>query len=203
MKRKLVLLLVGALLLGVVAAPRGPAGEAVAQGGTEVSWWVVAGGGGSSTATGVTLSDTLGQAATGEAVDGTVSLSAGYWYAGFGPTSVTLVSFEAAPQGAAIQVTWETAQEVDNLGFNLYRAESEAGPMARLNDTLIPTLVPPGSPFGASYAWLDQDGLVPGTAYYYWLENVDLHGHTGLHGPVQATAAGGGGVAIYLPMVVR
>jgi hypothetical protein len=187
MRQRLALLLVGALLLGAVAARRGPAGEAAAQGGTEINWWVVAGGGGPSAATGVTMNDTLGQAVAGEAAGGTVSLSAGYWYPGFGPTAVLLVSFDAAPSGAAILVTWESSQEIENLGFNLYRAESEAGPMARLNDELIPSGVPPGSPFGTVYEWLDEDGLVPGQVYYYWLEDVDIYGRTTLHGPVQAT----------------
>ena len=104
------------------------------------------------------------------------------------PTQVFLVSFDAAPQDVAILITWETSQEIDNLGFNLYRAESSSGPMTRLNDTLIPTQVPPGSPFGATYEWLDEDELVPGQVYYYWLEDVDLHGNATMHGPTHAQA---------------
>gem|GEM_PF-3250070 len=38
--------------------------------------------------------------------------------------------------------------------------------------------------------------------YYYWLKDVDICGHTGLHGSVEATAAGCG-EAIYLPVVWR
>ena len=45
----------------------------------------------------------------------------------------------AAPLGAAIVVTRETGQEIDNLGVKLYRAESSSGPMVRLTDALIPT----------------------------------------------------------------
>ena len=202
-RRSWSLLLLAALLSGATVLPRGPAREAAAQSGTEVPWWVVAGGGGPSSGGEVTLNDTLGQPVTGPSSGGAVSLSAGYWYNGLGPTRVYLVSFEAAPQGAAILVTWETSQEIDNLGFNLYRAVSEAGPMARLNDDLIPTEVPPGSPFGAEYEWQDEDGLVPEQAYYYWLEDVDLYGRGTLHGPVQATAAAAGGEPIYLPMVTK
>ncbi|HNS49711.1 MAG TPA: hypothetical protein PKO09_00840 [Anaerolineae bacterium] len=186
-----------------IALPSGPAGKAAAQGGVTANWWVVAAAGGPSTGGDVAMNDTLGQAVVDLAEGGTLSLAAGYWYNGLGPTSVWLVSFEAAPLGAAILVTWQTAHEVDNLGFNLYRAESQAGPMARLNDTLIPTQVPPGSPFGAVYVWLDEDGLVPGQDYYYWLEDVDLYGRSALHGPVQATAEGEDGESVYLPLILR
>jgi hypothetical protein len=192
MKRRLVLLLLGALFLGGV-------GRAVAQGGAEVNWWVVAGGGGPSAGGGVTINDTLGQPVIDLAQSGTVALGAGYWYPGAGPTSVVLVSFDAAPQGTAILVTWETAQEINNAGFNLYRADSPAGPPAQLNATLIPSQVPPGSTSGAVYQWLDEDGLVPGQVYYYWPEAVDIHGRSTRYGPLQATA--GGGEALYLPVV--
>ena len=198
MNKRIVLPMIVVLgMLGLAAA------VTLAQGGETIDWWVTAGGGGPSSGDGVTLNDTIGQPVTGPSSGGTVALSAGYWYNGLGPTSVYLVSFAAAPQGTAILVTWETSQEIDNLGFNLYRAVSEAGPMARLNDELIPTKVPPGSPFGAEYEWPDKDGLVPGQAYYYWLEDVDLYGRGTLHGPVQATAAAVGGEAIYLPVVTK
>jgi hypothetical protein len=201
MKRRLVLLLLGALFLGSMAGPRGPAGQAVAQGGAEVDWWVVASGGGPSSGGVVMMSGTLGQPVIGLAQGGAVSLGAGFWYAELGPTSVSLLSYDAAPQGTAILVTWETAQGIDSVGFNLYRAESPTGPMAQLNDALIPSQVPPGSAFGAVYEWLDEDGLVPGQVYYYWLEAVDIYGQATLHGPVHATA--GGGQDVYLPIVLR
>jgi hypothetical protein len=191
-KRRLVLLLVGALILGGL-------GRAVAQGGAEANWWVVASGGGRSMSGMVTINDSLGQPVIDLAQGGTVTLGAGYWYPGMGPTSVSLVSFDAVPQGTAIRVTWETALETNNVGFNLYRAESPSGPLAQLNDTLIPSQVAPGSPSGAVYEWLDQDGLVPGQVYYYWPEAVDIHGRSTRYGPLQATA--GGGEALYLPVV--
>jgi len=186
-KRILRLGLMAALVLGALAAARGPLGQALAQAGAAVDWWVVAGGGAPSTGGTVTVNDTLGQPIIGPSSGGTVSLAAGYWYPGSGPTAVSLLSFAAVPRDAAILLTWETANEVDNLGFSLYRAESPAGPLARLNNELIPTLVPSGSPFGAVYEWLDEVGLVPGQLYYYWLEDVDIYGHTTLHGPVEAT----------------
>ena len=102
------------------------------------------------------------------------------------PTAIDLASFDATAQEGAIQVSWETVEEIDNLGFNLYRATARDGVRARLNDALIPSLVAPGSPAGAAYTWLDAD-VEAGFTYYYWLEDVDASGATTLHSPVQAT----------------
>ena len=104
------------------------------------------------------------------------------------PTAVVLASFAAMPQGEDILVSWETAMELQNLGFNLYRGASFTGPWVKLNAALIPAQNP-GAVFGASYEWLDT-GLTPDTTYYYRLEDVDIHGASTFHGPVSATTAG-------------
>jgi hypothetical protein len=100
------------------------------------------------------------------------------------PTAVGLARFEAAPEGSAIRVEWETATEVDNLGFNLYRARSADGPRVQLNAGLIPAQMP-GSSMGATYRFLDES-IVTGLMYYYWLEDMDIHGVATIHGPVGA-----------------
>ncbi len=98
------------------------------------------------------------------------------------PTAVTLASFEAVAQAEGVLVTWETASELDNVGFNLYRAETADGPYTKLNDTLVPPQMP-GSVMGAVYTWLDEaaDPLVP---HYYKLEDIDIKGISTFHGPV-------------------
>jgi hypothetical protein len=101
------------------------------------------------------------------------------------PTAVTLANFEAAPSGAAVLVTWETAMEIDNVGFNLYRSESPDGRYVKLNESLIPSQAP-GTPFGAEYAWLDET-VEPGATYYYKLEDVDMWGLGTFHGPISAS----------------
>jgi hypothetical protein len=102
------------------------------------------------------------------------------------PTAVELVSFEAEAHGKAIVVRWETASEIDNLGFNLYRGESPDGPWTQLNDNLIPSQVPPGSPIGAMYEFRDLR-VSSGTTYHYLLEDVNVYGAGSFHGPVEAT----------------
>jgi hypothetical protein len=117
---------------------------------------------------------------------GPAAQSPGDLNTGQSPTAIELASFSAsaAPEGSAILLTWETASEVDNLGFNVYRAQSPQGERARLNAALIPSLNP-GSPTGAVYTWLDESAQ-PGVTYLYWLEAVDVHGGTTFHGPVTA-----------------
>jgi hypothetical protein len=100
------------------------------------------------------------------------------------PSAVELASFAATAAGRAILLEWETASEVDNLGFNLYRAGSPDGPRAQINGGLIPARMP-GSPIGAAYQFLDGS-VTPGITYYYWLEDVDVYGVATLHGPVSA-----------------
>jgi hypothetical protein len=105
------------------------------------------------------------------------------------PTAVDLARFEAWPEPPRIHVQWETANEIDNLGFNLYRAEAaqEDKTRVRLNQELIPTLVPPGSLFGAIYDWVDKYKVRKDRTYLYWLEDMDIYGRASLHGPVEVT----------------
>ena len=90
------------------------------------------------------------------------------------PTSVRLKRFEAWSEGATMHVQWETSQETDNPGLNLYRAGTRNGVRSRLNGGIIPTKVPPGSPFGAVYDWIDSYKVRPGHNHFCWLEDVDI-----------------------------
>jgi hypothetical protein len=97
------------------------------------------------------------------------------------PTAVTLASFEAAQATDTIMVTWVTLSELDNRGFNVWRGTSPAGPDIKLNDTMIPSQSPglPVSDF--TYTFEDSKDLVPGTTYYYWLEDLDTNDRLTLH----------------------
>lgn len=102
------------------------------------------------------------------------------------PLGVNLSSFEAAAQPDHILLTWETASELDNLGFNLYRGTSPSEPDRQLNSDLIPSAAP-GSPSGFLYTWEDRQDLDSGTTYYYWLDAVDFANTPTRFGPVEAT----------------
>ncbi|MCB9142977.1 MAG: PQQ-binding-like beta-propeller repeat protein [Anaerolineales bacterium] len=97
------------------------------------------------------------------------------------PLAVTLDTFQAQLQGDTVLITWTTASELNNAGFNLYRSLDEAGPRDLL--AFVPSAAP-GSGLGASYEWLD-DSLPAAPEIFYWLEAVDFNGTTSLFGPVR------------------
>jgi hypothetical protein len=105
------------------------------------------------------------------------------------PTAVTLSSFDARGLDGAAELTWQTASELSNLGFHLYRAPSPDGDYERITASVIPGLG--SSPSGASYRYTDS-ALTNGVTYYYKLEDIETTGTVTLHGPVEATPTAGG-----------
>jgi hypothetical protein len=100
---------------------------------------------------------------------------------------VQLRSFTATGATRSITLGWETAAEFDNLGFNLYRAESEDGERAQINGELIQSL----GAAGALYDYVDDDNrLRKRVTYFYWLEAVNTQGRTELYGSVSAQLEG-------------
>jgi len=99
-------------------------------------------------------------------------------------TEVELVNFDAKGSDGAVILTWETASELNNLGFHVYRATSAEGPYQRITARLIPGLG--SSPVGARYSHRDS-GLTNGTTYFYKLEDVETTGRAAFHGPTSAT----------------
>jgi hypothetical protein len=100
------------------------------------------------------------------------------------PTAVDLMDFSASSEDGTVIVTWETASELDNLGFNILRSTSVAGVKVRLNNLMLPTNLPPGSMVGSVYEFTDLDNLERGKVYYYWLEDVDIYGIAHINDPV-------------------
>jgi hypothetical protein len=111
--------------------------------------------------------------------DKTVNFSVREW-----PTAVELDSFAAEPQSGGVLLTWRTATELDVVGYNVYRSKSRGGPRTQVNAKLIASQMP-GSAVGASYSFVDE-AAAKGGRYYYWLEELDVHGGSGANGPAIA-----------------
>ena len=102
------------------------------------------------------------------------------------PTAVDLAAFSARGLDGAVELSWETASELDNLGFHIYRGEMTEGPYERITSAAIPGLG--SSPAGAHYRYVDS-AVTNGRTYFYQLEDIETTGETELHGPVSATPA--------------
>jgi len=83
-----------------------------------------------------------------------------------------------------VLLSWETASEVDNLGFNIYKAEAPEAEKVRVNPAMILSKAMGGTS-GAFYEYLDED-VETGKTYFYWLEAVDFALTKTLYGPISA-----------------
>jgi len=100
------------------------------------------------------------------------------------PNAVDLMSFDVLRKKVKAILTWETASELNNVGFNLYRSGYVDGTLKKVNKGLIPAQAV-GTTMGAFYEYIDKP-LKPWKTYYYWLESVDIYGETSLTGPIEA-----------------
>ena len=95
------------------------------------------------------------------------------------PSSVVYTGLTAEYTPAGNLIHWSTSSEGDALGFNLYRSESPAGPKTKINTSLIPC-----QPLKAGqYSYTDASAVL-GREYWYWLDDEDAYGPTGVfYGP--------------------
>ena len=100
------------------------------------------------------------------------------------PVPVSLASFTGSVSENGIELHWRTASERANLGFNVYRSDSEDGPYTKVNLELIK-----GAGTDATshdYTYMDE-GVVPGKTYYYAIEDVDFSGNRERHSAIEVT----------------
>ncbi len=81
---------------------------------------------------------------------------------------------------------WVTESENNNSGWNIYRADTDDVSYAeKINRVLIPSQ---NSNNGINeYEFIDQTKLLPGSTYYYWLENIDYSGVSHLYNEIEIT----------------
>lgn len=71
-------------------------------------------------------------------------------------------------------IRWTTENEIDVLGYNLYRADTPDGEFVQVNDVLIK---PALDPLVSSEHVYEDEGMVRGRTYYYILETIDRNGN--------------------------
>lgn len=98
-------------------------------------------------------------------------------------TTLFLRRFQAVPAGGRVRLEWETAWEVNNLGFNVYHSSERDGPWTRLNRALIDSRGGQEGTAGARYEFVHA-GLDLQADNYYLLEDVASDGIPTRHGPV-------------------
>ncbi len=96
------------------------------------------------------------------------------------PDAVTLEFFSGtAVYPSHILLEWLSVSEQETQGYRLFRGVTPDPDQATL---LVPWVQGhPGSPAGYFYQHQDSSNLVPGTTYYYWIEDLDLSGGWNQH----------------------
>ena len=98
---------------------------------------------------------------------------------------VKLSSFTATAGNCIVILEWTTQSETDNQGFNVFRATTDNLNSAyKINLSIIPGH---GTTTEPHYYTFEDDTVMNGVTYYYWLEQVDYSGASIFHGPVSAT----------------
>lgn len=91
---------------------------------------------------------------------------------------VELNSFSVSVDGGHVLLNWITESEVANLGFNIYKSESENGKYEKINANLIEGAG--NRTFSTEYKFIDEK-ISTGNTYWYKLEDVDVNGNRTLH----------------------
>ncbi len=99
------------------------------------------------------------------------------WATGNGPNGefilpIELTSFSAEPGPGRVTLRWETASEVDNVGFNVLRATERDGVYTKINADLIPGAGTTTQPH--TYTYVDEH--ITAGLYFYKLEAVATNG---------------------------
>lgn len=112
------------------------------------------------------------------------------------PTAVRFGAARAESYAEGVLISWGSANEANNLGFNVYR--ELGGRRVRVNRGVIAgsaLTVGAGVELraGEGYRWWDADGT---GAAQYWIEDLDLDGTRTMHGPLTTLAGTGDGRAL-------
>ena len=128
-------------------------------GGTYLSAGPATGGSGGTITSDATL-DALGYFTLGSATEDN-------------PLPVELAAFEALADYSKIELTWTTASESDNLGFNIYKTTAGEGSWNKVNSSLIEGQGTVS--YSSDYSFVDSK-ITAGETYQYKLESISVNG---------------------------
>lgn len=99
------------------------------------------------------------------------------------PTSTSVINLRGTPASAGqARLDWETGNELDLVGFNVWQSSSLNGEFVKRNAALIP-VENPGGLKGNAYHYVDTE-LAANTAYLYKLEVLKQDGSAEWVGPI-------------------
>jgi hypothetical protein len=113
------------------------------------------------------------------------------------PTAVTIGSFTGDAVSEGVALSWNSVNEVDVIGYNIYRSIVPSQQGTKINSTMIPAKNI-GQLFGADYDFVDYSA-VPGLTNYYLIQVV----HSGSVDWSDGIAVYMAGFARYLPYIMR
>lgn len=99
-----------------------------------------------------------------------------------------------------VQLTWVSQTETNLMGYNVYRSDSDdLSSAAKISDLIGATNTSNAQTYIYYDMELDQEGT-----HYYWLQNVEMDGSSGFHGPASVFfTVGGNGGAPSIPKFTR
>ncbi|MCK4311320.1 MAG: T9SS type A sorting domain-containing protein [Candidatus Cloacimonetes bacterium] len=105
------------------------------------------------------------------------------------PLPVTLSTFYAIYSNGTPTIYWTTESEEENQGWNIYRGENAEALINNETITINYALISGAGTTQqiTNYQFIDEQPVVKGTTYWYWLESVDNFGVTEMHPPTYLT----------------
>ena len=105
------------------------------------------------------------------------------------PLPITLTNFAAEFVSNNLTIFWTTQSESSNMGWNIYRGESntalEDNTSIQINYDLIEGAGTTSEP--TNYTFQDEYQVFENNTYWYWLESVSYSNDTGIYGPISLT----------------
>jgi len=132
--------------------------------------------------------------------DGTVSEFSDFTAIDAIPTASTVSELSASAMGDAILLTWQTFNEMDILGFKLYRATEPNALPEEWEQIYQAKAKYPGQLRGDSYEFSDAN-VQTGMVYFYWLEVLHKDGSITTLDPASTSLPTA--TKLYLPIIIR